>query len=637
MPIVTIDFETMPARARPHYPPEPVGVSIKFGEQPSTYYAFGHPEGNNAEWSHVAGMLRGIWRSDAELVFHNAKFDLAICYEKFGLPELPWSRVHDTMFLAFLADPHARALGLKDLAEDLLGQPPEERDAVAEWIWEHRKDLIARYGGRISKETGKPQCNKSSAGEWLCRAPAGVVAPYACGDTDRTYALYAHLLPLIRSNGMVPAYNTERQLLPIFMENERLGIRVDVAALERDIPQYHVAFAAVDAWLRERLGVADLNLDADQDVAEALSAAGVVDDDKWTLTKTGKRSVSKKNLVPAMYNDPQVAAAFGYRNRLATCLKMFMEPWLAQARENNGRISTNWNQTRGSDGGTRTGRPSTSAPNILNISKSFEDRGDGYAHPDFVDVPALPLVRRYVLPDEDHVFIDIDFSGQEMRIFAHVESGELAGQYLENPALDPHQYIADNVAAITDEPEWSQKKRRTLVKNINFGKLYGAGLPRIQELMQSGRQEAQQLSDIHDRALPGLAIVKEEIRRVVRGGDPIHTWGGRCYFPEEPRYDKERGRHMDFEYKLINYLVQGGAADFTKRAIIDWYKHPQRNARFLATVYDEICISAPKAVWEEQLLLLRAVMERDLLDVPMRADPAYGPNWHAVKPYKGTS
>jgi DNA polymerase I-like protein with 3'-5' exonuclease and polymerase domains len=631
--VITIDFETTPIRPRPHYPPQPVGCSFKVGDAASRYVSFGHPAGNWSEEEIVRRRLVAAWETDRPLLFHNAKFDLAVCYEYFGLPELPWDRVHDTMFLAFLADPHSKSHGLKDLAADLLDWPAEERDGVAEYIWENRKALIDKYGGDINKEAGKPQANKSSTGEWLCRCPANVVAPYAEGDTDRTYALFQHLYPLIVENGMLEAYNRERQILPIFMENERLGIRVDVAALERDIIAYKQHKETCEGWLRKRLGVPDLNLDADEQVAEALSSAGIVDDDKWVLTKKRKRSVSKANLKPEMYNDPQVASAFGYRNRLQTCLAMFMETWLAQARETGGTIHTNWNQTRGGGGGTRTGRPSTSNPNILNISKTFEDRGDGYKHPDHLDVSPLPFVRRYVLPDEGHVFVDIDFSGQEMRIFANIESGDLATKYREDPNLDPHQYIANNVAEITGDPTWSEKKRRTLVKNINFGKLYGAGLPRIKELMSGSEAGARELSAIHAKALPGLAIVNEEIKRAVRGGDPVRTWGGRAYFPELPAFSKKAGRHMNFEYKLINYVVQGGAACLTKQTIIDWYNDPRRNARFLATVYDEICISAPAGVAEEQLLVLKEIMERDKLDVPMRADPAWGPNWHDVKAY----
>ena len=103
IPVWTVDFETLPIGPRPdHYPPKPTGVSIRHIDGTSRYYAWGHPTGNNCSWEDAARVLRAVWAEDRPVVFHNAKFDLAVAYEHFGLPELPWQRVHDTMFLAFL-------------------------------------------------------------------------------------------------------------------------------------------------------------------------------------------------------------------------------------------------------------------------------------------------------------------------------------------------------------------------------------------------------------------------------------------------------------------------------------------------------------------------------------------------------
>lgn len=637
--IITLDFETEKIEGRPAYPPRPVGLSVKTDDYDSHYYAWGHPEGNNETLVGVKELLRVIWGAvlcgQAELLFHNAKFDLAVCYEIFELPELPWHAVHDTMFLAFLADPHSRAIDLKGLASSLLDWPAEERDAVAEWLWENRKQLLDEHGVKIAKEQGSnpPRANKKSTGENLSLVPADIVAPYAEGDTDRTFALFREIMPTIEAAGMLEAYNRERQVLPIFMENERLGIRVDVEALARDVEAYEGHMKTVDAWLQKRLGDTQLNLDADNDVAAALDAAGVVDPDAWTYTKTGKRSVSKTNLTPDKYNDPQVANAFGYRNRLATCLKMFMKPWLAQALVNDGCISTNWNQTRGGDGGTRTGRPSTNNSNLLNISKSFEGRTDGYEHPDHLDVPPLPLVREYVLADDGHVFLHRDFDGQELRIFGHYESGELLSAYRKDPSLDVHALVGEKMAALA-----GKEFERTRVKVVNFQSIYGGGVTALVRELRISNAEAKGFKEFHNQALPGRVILNEEIKRMIRGGEPIRTWGGRCYFAEEPR--KINGRMMDFLYKLLNYLVQGSAADITKEALIRWWYHPKRKKhwRFLVTVYDEINISAPLHELLEAMALLRSCMESIELDVPMLSSPKVGVSWgKCKKPEKGES
>jgi len=622
--VITIDFETDPIEGRPKFPPTPVGVSIKYGRAPSRYYAWGHHSGgNNCSLKEADEALSTAYYSGRPVLCHNLKFDLCVAQEGLGYCELPWNQVHDTTFLVFLADPHCRHAGLKEICDDWLSWPPEERDAIGEWLWDHRARLYKETGRRVTRHKGKV----SNIGTWLSWTPGDVVAPYAEGDTDRTFALFEHLYPIITDNGMLEAYDRERQLLPILMENERVGMRVDLEALGRDMEACQRAKEIADDWLRKRLRQPELNIDSDDEFAEALAEAEVVDDDKWTFTKTGKRSVSKQNLVPLMYNDPEVASAFGYRNRMATSLKMFMEPWYAQGEASDGRISTNWNQIRGGEGGgTRTGRPSTSSPNFLNISKDFETKKDGYAHPDHLDVPTLPLVRKYVLPDEDHLFLHRDFDGQELRVFAHFEQGDLFRKYLEDPRLDVHSYVGDKMTEMT-----VREFERTWVKVINFQSIYGGGLQALMRGLDISRDEAKEFKAFHDQALPGRKTLNEEIKRIALSGEAIRTWGGRMYYPEEPKIIN--GRKMDFIYKLLNYLVQGSAADATKEGIIRWHNHPDRDPsdRFLVTVYDEINISAHKERWQKAMAVLKECMEGLEFDVPMLSSPKVGESWGACK------
>lgn len=625
----TADFETLPIEGgRPEYPPKPVGLASKRPGAPSEYQAFGHlTGGNTTSYAATKQRLQELWDSGLPILFFNAKFDLAIAYEIYGMHELPWDRVHDAMFLAFLADPHARDLSLKGLCEDLLGWAPEERDAMSDWLWDHRAALKTEFGIKINR--GKH--GVAHAAKWTAYVPGDIAAPYGCGDTDRTEALFNHLYPIIVENGMLEAYDRERKLLPILMENERDGMRVDMPGLEQDVVGYRGEQERAEEWLRKRLNCVSINFDADREIAEVFRRERIVREEDWVMTAGGDYSVSKVNLKPSMYADPQVAAVFGYRNRIKTALDMFMVPWLEQGSKNNGFISTNWNQTRGGDGGTRTGRPSTSKPNFLNISKSFLDRGDGYEHPSAIDLYPLPLVRKYVLPDDDEsLFLHRDFDGQELRVFAHFEGGDLAAQYHSDPAADPHRYI-QRVLLETAAPNIAARfQDRTNVKIMNFQSLYGGGLTAIMDKLECSRHEAKAFKAAHDRVMPGRKELVDEILRVVRRGEPICTWGGRLYFPEEPVFSKKFGRAMTFEYKLINYLIQGSAADITKDVLINWHNHPDRDARFLVTVYDEINISAHQSVAGEQMEVLRECMENVDLDVPMRSSGKYGVNWGSL-------
>lgn len=613
--VVTLDFETEAIDDRPAYPPKPVGLAVRYPDGDKDYFAWGHPVGNNCDRKLVRGWLRDLWRTEEPVLFFNAKFDLSVCYEIFDLPVLPWDRVHDAMFLAFLADPHSRNLELKPLCEDLLDWPAEERDAIAEYVWENRVRLTREYGGKITKAKHGPY----SAGAWISKCPVNIIEPYAIGDVDRTYALFEHLYPLIAENGMCEAYDRERRVLPIFMANERDGMHVDMEALERDVPALRRSLSRADDTLRSMLDTPDLNIDADAQLADALSECEVIDDDDWVLTKTGQKSVSKDNLKFEMFNDPDVAHVLFYRNRLQTALSTFLEPWLRQASARNGVISTNWNQVRGGSGGTRTGRPSTSKPNFLNIPKAFKQEYDMPKGNEFGLEP-LPFVRYYVLPDPGHMFVHRDFDGQEMRVFAHYEDGALLQAYQEDPDLDPHGWVRDEIEELV-----GIALDRTPVKVMNFQALYGGGVPAAAKVLGCSTAKAREYKNFHDRALPGRAALNKAISEIVRSGEPISTWGGRKYFPEPPKIIK--GQMRTFEYKLINYLCQGSAADITKEALIRWHDHPKRDARFLVTVYDEINISAAEDIAMDQMEILREVMESIELDLLMKSSGKVGPRW----------
>lgn len=634
--LVTVDFETHKIRPRPEYPPPPVGVALQpFGrsslrealpfEGEALYLAWGHPSGNNTTRATALRTLEALWQDPGvELVFHNASFDLAVAQERLGLAVPEWRRVHDTSFLIFLADPHARKLGLKASAERLLGELPEEQDELFDWIYTHRKTLLANYGRPGEKITTAKSGPNSPFG-WIAYAPVGLVGRYARGDARRTTDLFKLLMPQIRASGMGEAYDRERRLLPILMENERVGIRVDEPLLAEDVPRYEEALSQVEDRMRTYLDAPDLNFDADRAVADVFSERGVIHEDAWVTTPSGLLSVSKVNLPPESFVDPLMASAFGYRNRLVTALKMFMQPWYEKARVNEGFINPRWNQIRGSRGGARTGRPSMVDPNLLNVSKDFEGRSDGYVHPEALGLPHLPRVRRYMLPDPDELWIHRDFSGQEVRIFAHFEQGELRDAYLENPRLDPHDWLKGEIEAVT-----GRELERTRVKNVTFARLYGGGAGAVQtQARTASRREAREIMAFHDRALPGRRLLSEEIQRLVRRGEPVRTWGGRLYYVEEPKMIK--GRMRTFEYKLINYLIQGSAADVTKEAICQWHEGGGESlgARFLLTVYDEINISAPRDedVADESMDFLREIMDGIKLSVPMRSDGKIGERW----------
>ena len=248
----------------------------------------------------------------------------------------------------------------------------------------------------------------------------------------------------------------------------------------------------------------------------------------------------------------------------------------------------------------------------------------GYHHPKHVrGLPHLPFVRDYLLPDPGQLWGKRDYSQQEFRILAHYEDGALLKLFKANPNMDVHVLVASLIFAkpMSDVT----KDERGIAKTIGFGLLYGLGVPKLAAKLKRSEDEARDLKGQYMRALPGIKGLQDGIKSLVRADQPICTWGGREYYCEPPK--EERGWMRTFEYKLLNYLIQGSAADCTKQAIINYHEHPKRKARFLLTVHDEINASMPpKRLAEEMKVLEESMLDVDF-GVPMLSDGKAGPCW----------
>lgn len=591
----TVDYETEAIGDRPHQnPPRPVGVGIKHNDEPGEYYGWGHPEGNNCTEEDAVRALQEVWASGEPLLFQNAKFDLDVAEVHHGLELPPWERVHDTQFLLYLHDPHARQLGLKPSAERILGMVPEERDELAEWI-------LANV----------PGATKSTVGAYICRAPGPLVGRYCVGDVDRTRALYRFLYPVIENQHMLGAYNRERRLMPVLLTMERHGIRVDLARLEQDLEHVERSFEMVSNRLVDYLG--DINFNSSQQLSEALLERGLAKD--LPQTPTGKYSTASDALEAAVSNK-NLLAMLAYRGALKTCLTTFMRPWTAMAQSGNGRIHTTWHQTRGEaeKGGTRTGRMSSSRPNFTNVPNPFNRQiPDGLA--------AIPMMREYLLPEPGHVWLKRDYSSQEIRTLAHFEDGALLWQYHQNPNLDPHQFAADLITQLT-----GNSLDRSATKRIAFSILYGSGIASLSADLGVPHHEGARFKELYLAAFPGVRSLSSDIKRSGRRGEPVVTLGGRLIYAER----SPDGR--DFSYKLLNHLIQGSAADMTKEGLIQYTGVKGHSTYLMAAVHDEINVSVPRELVEEEATLLETAM-CDLtgaaleFDCPIATDLYIGKNW----------
>jgi DNA polymerase I-like protein with 3'-5' exonuclease and polymerase domains len=628
---IVLDYETMPIGPAPEdRVPEPVSFSLYMpGARKPKFYAWGHKTGgNNCSKGDAARVLKELYSQLSEetpLLCHNAAFDTAVSERHFDLAVPHWRLFHDTMFLLFLDDPHQRLLGLKPSADHLLDMPPEERDAVKEWILTHKKQLEAEFPEIVDRFDGiKP----STAAAFIGYAPGNIVGPYADGDVIRTQKLFNLLHKVVTvDRGMGTPYDRERRVMEIFARNSREGIRMDRTKLLNDVEIYEGAQKKVDDWLRKALKAPDLDLDKDRQVADVLDATGQITE--WTLTPTGEKSIAKKNMKLSHFKDRKVAAAYSYRQKCATMLQTFIRPWILYSGY-DGWMRTTWNQVRqaGGDGGTngtRTGRPSSKDPNFLNMPKPVEDNADrGFVMPTHIKgLPELPSVRRYILPDDKKsIIVRRDFNQQELRVLAHYEDGDLLRAYLANPLLDVHDFVRQQILNLL-----KLDLGRSITKQLNFGYIYGMGIPSLAGRLEKDLEEVKKLRKAQMTAVPGLKGLDDDLKGIGRSGEAIQTWGGRQYYVEPAKIIN--GILRSFEYKLLNYLIQGSSADITKESIIR-YDEMRRDGRFILTVYDENVLSVPKGAAKKEALILREAMMSIELDVPLMSDCEIGPNYGDV-------
>ena len=625
--MITIDFETAGIVGNPILnPPKPIGASIKQDDGPSRYFQADDPA--------FEPMLRLAYGSDEELIFHNAPFDLAVAEKWCGLKPPPWYRVHDTTFLVYLENPHAPSLSLKPSAQRILRMHTEDRDDLRDWIIENVRGATKKtWGAHIDK------------------APNDLVEQYAEMDTDMTYALFAHLHPIMPRD----AYNLERELQPYLVAATKHGIRLDQQRLSVDIEVAELQAKAVEEMIHTALNM-EFDIHNGAQLADALDKAGKVKE--WKLTPTGKRSTSRPNLMSCL-DDQELLSQLSYAGALRTCMGTFMKPWM-QLAASDGRLHPNWNQVRGEDYGTRTGRLSCDHPNLQNVANEFT-----FLIP--AGLAPLPQMRSYLLPEEGDRWYSRDFSGQEMRILAHFEKGTLLQSFQENPDLDPHAMVQQLIHQQT-----GLNLTRKVVKRIGFGLIYGMGAPGLSRQLKVEPHEAMRMIEAYHHALPGVSELQRQTQNIgcysalarkanrdaklwslARKNDEltqaqvaqfrkrslaadlrvptskvVTTFGGREYPVETPKMVNQR--MQSFEYKLLNYLIQGSAADQTKRSMLHWFKNRPANQTFLATVHDEINISVP--IWETDKQLCWA-MDHSLegLDVPMRSTLKTGTNWGNIK------
>jgi len=286
-----------------------------------------------------------------------------------------------------------------------------------------------------------------------------------------------------------------------------------------------------------------------------------------------------------------------------------------------GRIHAEINQLRSDNGGTVTGRFSYSNPNLQQIPARNKELG--------------PRIRSLFLPEEGHTWGCFDYSQQEPRLVVHYATlqklygvEEVLNAYREGDA-DFHTIVAD----MAEIP-------RLQAKTINLGLFYGMGKNKLQAELGVSKDKAEELFRQYHGKVPFVKKLMDNVMNRAQDRGQIRTLLGRlCRFhlwePNQFGIHKplshdaalmEHGPGIKraYTYKALNRLIQGSAADMTKKAMINLHKegiipHIQ--------VHDELDISVNNNADKIKQIMEDAVS----LEVPNKVDYESGPNWGIIK------
>ena len=566
---------------------EVVGIAVAVPGR-KFYFPIAHGSGPNMDRKRTLEWFKDILATGAIKIFHNAMYD--VCWiRSMGLKIN--GLIVDTMIAASLIDENRFRYDLNSLSWDYLGHGKSEAALIE----------AAKSRGLDPKQD-------------LWQLPAMEVGSYAEKDAELTLELWQIFKKEIIHQDIESVFNLETDLFPCLVDMRFLGVRVDsdkASQLKQEL----------ETEEKKLLSSISKESTIEPQIWAARSIAKVFD--KLSLpyertAKTGAPSFTKNFLQEHKHPVVQMIAKAREINKAHTT---FIDTILRY--EHKGRIHADINQIRSDQGGTVTGRFSYSNPNLQQIPARNKDLG--------------PLIRSLFLPDEGKKWGCFDYSQQEPRLVVHYASlhkfpsvYDVVDSYESDSGTDFHQVVAD-MAQIP----------RTQAKTINLGLFYGMGKAKLQAELGVSKEKAAELFDQYHAKVPFVKQLMNSAMNRAQERGQIRTLLGRlCRFHlwepnsfgmhkalphEEALQEHGPGIKRAYTYKSLNKLIQGSAADMTKKSMLDLYKegiiaHIQ--------IHDELCVSVES---DEQAKKIVEVMENAVkLEVPNKVDYEFGKNWGTI-------
>ena len=555
----------------------------------SGYYPVHHEQGGNMYKKLVFAWLQELFNQEnTTFIFHNAMYD--VCWLRSNGLSIK-GKIVDTMIAASLIDENRMSYQLNSLAKFYIGMGKDEKILI-----------------EAAKEYGVDP----KADMW--RLPAMFVGQYAERDAEATLKLWKRLEVEIYNQELTDIFSLETRLFPCLVDMRFKGVKVDLEKAQHIKQNLIKREETLIKKIKDLTGI-DVEIMAARSIAKAFDKLKLPYD---RTEKSNEPSFTKNFLQNHPHELPQAIAEARELNKAHTT---FIDSITKHAV--NGRIHADINQIRSDDGGTVTGRFSMSNPNLQQIPARHPELG--------------PMIRSIFIPEDKCKWGSFDYSQQEPRILVHYAKlqnlegvDEIVDAYQKGDA-DFHQVVAD-MAGI----------ERKQAKTINLGLMYGMGKNKLMAELGLMKESAEKLIKQYHTKAPFVKKLMENVSRKANDRGKIRTLLGRaCHFDlwqpvqfgvfkplplEQARKEYDEPLKRAFTYKALNKLIQGSAADMTKKSMVALYEngiipHIQ--------IHDEVDISIESVQKAEEII---TIMESAVkLEVPNKVDYEQGDNWGEIK------
>jgi DNA polymerase-1 len=556
-----------------------VGVSFAVSEGEAAYVPFGHDYPGAPEQlseKDVLGALKPLLENaKIAKIGQNLKYDAHVLanhgIHMQGIAE-------DTMLESYVLDSTQR----------------HDMDSMALRLLGHETIHFVDIAGKGAKQLTFNEIDLEQAG------------PYAAEDADITLQIHHKLSAQLKAEKklMTVYRDIELPLLPVLLNIERNGVKVDVAMLKKQSKQLAKSIVDIEKQAFDVAGEA-FNLASPKQLQTVLfEKLGLKPKRK---TPKGQPSTAEDVLQEFADEGEELPALILKHRSMSKLKSTYTDKLPEQVNAVTGRVHTSYNQTVAA-----TGRLSSTDPNLQNIPvRSEEGR----------------RIRQAFIAEKGCCLLAADYSQIELRIMAHLSQDDsLLKAFSEG--MDIHRATAAEVFGVTvDEVDSGQRRA---AKAINFGLIYGMSAFGLARQLGIGRYEAQEYVDLYFARYPGVKAYMDSTREKAHEQGYVETvFGRRLYLPEINSRNGQRRQYA--ERTAINAPMQGTAADIIKRAMISVDQAltvKKLDARVVMQVHDELVVEVAEKHADKLAKLLHSSMESAAeLSVPLIVEVGKGSNW----------